>query len=376
MDMRPGGLRRRETEDLKNDDAYRRWLARTRATALEPPDSPSSAVSRRMYELGLVDHLANIMPPLTSKSTPDLPAYAEVGSMSTRDRTDTYYDILGEYEPVGLSGQDDGTVPRKPMMRYNLKALYSPCPTLTKEPVSEEMMRDPKLWPTMNASPSLQPSPSKRRRRSVSPPLAPRVVAMQAWKDPARPATAPVPAPISKQGPPPSLPTPTPLSPIQDFCANTGGAGFDPMTTVHGSPSVSSLSVNTAAANANVASINPASPNPSSPSQMRSSSPPLPAPDNNDSLTWHATEITGHLIDLDDPDDDGTGINGVGFRPTKQEEEMRRLKRKRQIEAWKKREEKEGRAFRWRRRAEKGLDLVGEGGGLGDGGRKVRFAVA
>ena len=31
-------------------------------------------------------------------------------------------------------------------------------------------------------------------------------------------------------------------------------------------------------------------------------------------LTWHDDEITGH--DPSDPDDDGEGINGIGFKPT------------------------------------------------------------
>lgn len=91
------------------------------------------------------------------------------------------------------------------------------------------------------------------------------------------------------------------------------------------------------------------------------------------SLTWHDFEITGQELDLTSPDDDGEGINGVGFRPTPAMAWARSQKRKLQIEGWKNREAREARQRRIERR---------RGGGSGDGGlggeerRVVRFAEA
>ncbi|KAL6703476.1 hypothetical protein ACN47E_009650 [Coniothyrium glycines] len=79
--------------------------------------------------------------------------------------------------------------------------------------------------------------------------------------------------------------------------------------------------------------------------QTRSSSPPLSA------LTWKDSEITGHLADPSiDPDDDGTGINGIGFRPTPALAYARSQKRRQQINEWKARETREARAKRSERR--------------------------
>lgn len=65
-------------------------------------------------------------------------------------------------------------------------------------------------------------------------------------------------------------------------------------------------------------------------------------------LTWQEDEIT--VYDPDDKDDDGTGINGVGFRPTPAIAHARSLKRKQQITEYRKREESEARARRTQRR--------------------------
>lgn len=70
-----------------------------------------------------------------------------------------------------------------------------------------------------------------------------------------------------------------------------------------------------------------------------------PMPDQ-ESQFWSLSEITGH--DPDDPDDDGTGINGVGFKPTAAMAAVRSSKRKQQVESWRKREAEDAR----RRRAE------------------------
>jgi hypothetical protein len=68
------------------------------------------------------------------------------------------------------------------------------------------------------------------------------------------------------------------------------------------------------------------------------------------SLTWQDSEITGHL--LLDPDDDGEGINGIGFRPTPAMAFERSERRKRQVSEWRSRQaqdERERRAERRRR---------------------------
>ncbi|KAK4203439.1 hypothetical protein QBC40DRAFT_274770 [Triangularia verruculosa] len=66
------------------------------------------------------------------------------------------------------------------------------------------------------------------------------------------------------------------------------------------------------------------------------------------SLTWHDDEIT--IYDPDDSDDDGTGINGIGFKPTAAVAYARTVKRKQQMAEYRKREEREARARRSQRR--------------------------
>lgn len=79
-------------------------------------------------------------------------------------------------------------------------------------------------------------------------------------------------------------------------------------------------------------------------SHNRSPSPPL-------SLTWQDSEITGHLVNpATDPDDDGTGLNGIGFRPTPAMAYARSQKRRQQLNEWKARETREARAKRQERR--------------------------
>lgn len=79
--------------------------------------------------------------------------------------------------------------------------------------------------------------------------------------------------------------------------------------------------------------------------RKKSPSPPL------STLTWHDSEITGHLVDPSkDPDDDGTGLNGIGFRPTPALAYVRAQKRRQQILDWKAREAREARAKRSERR--------------------------
>ncbi|KAF1928833.1 uncharacterized protein M421DRAFT_140795 [Didymella exigua CBS 183.55] len=68
-------------------------------------------------------------------------------------------------------------------------------------------------------------------------------------------------------------------------------------------------------------------------------------------LTWQDDEITGHLTGpANDPDDDGTGLNGIGFKPTPAIAYQRAQRRKQQLQDWKARETREARAKRSQRR--------------------------
>ncbi len=67
------------------------------------------------------------------------------------------------------------------------------------------------------------------------------------------------------------------------------------------------------------------------------------------SLTWQEDEIT--VYDPNDADDDGTGINGIGFKPTPAIAHARALKRRQQLVEYRKREEREARAWRSLHRA-------------------------
>ncbi|KAK5113549.1 hypothetical protein LTR62_003418 [Meristemomyces frigidus] len=68
-------------------------------------------------------------------------------------------------------------------------------------------------------------------------------------------------------------------------------------------------------------------------------------------------------------EDDGEGINGIGFRPTPALAFLRRQKRKQQVSEWKAREGKEARERRMERR--RGAER-GSGGGAGNGERNGR----
>ncbi|KAK1715029.1 uncharacterized protein BDZ83DRAFT_588343 [Colletotrichum acutatum] len=90
-------------------------------------------------------------------------------------------------------------------------------------------------------------------------------------------------------------------------------------------------------------------------------------------LTWKEEEIT--IYDPEDKDDDGTGINGVGFMPTAAMAYARTQKRRLQLAEYKKREESEARARRSQRRRGSGAGLPSKpsAGGTSGGVRKVRF---
>ncbi|KAK1066370.1 hypothetical protein LTR74_007257 [Friedmanniomyces endolithicus] len=103
-------------------------------------------------------------------------------------------------------------------------------------------------------------------------------------------------------------------------------------------------------------------------------SPPTPDPSPT-AQTWHPSEITGQTLDPTTPDDDGEGINGIGFRPTPAIAYARSQRRKQQVSAWKAREAGEARQRRVeRRRGGSGSGCVGEvKGGNGGVRRCVRF---
>jgi len=90
-------------------------------------------------------------------------------------------------------------------------------------------------------------------------------------------------------------------------------------------------------------------------------------------LTWHDDEITGH--NPNDPDDDGEGINGIGFRPTAAEAYARAQKRRQQMTEYRNREAKEARARRSELRKVRGS--VGKGSTSSreeqETARRVRF---
>ncbi|KAI9731421.1 MAG: hypothetical protein M1818_007811 [Claussenomyces sp. TS43310] len=89
-------------------------------------------------------------------------------------------------------------------------------------------------------------------------------------------------------------------------------------------------------------------------------------------LTWHDDEITGH--DPDDPDDDGEGINGIGFKPTAAQAEARSQRRKQQLADYRSRESKEARSRRNERR--RGSPVTNRNTTIVDAetARRVRFS--
>lgn len=105
----------------------------------------------------------------------------------------------------------------------------------------------------------------------------------------------------------------------------------------------------------------------------RQNPPSEPDPDDNLRLfTWQDDEITGH--EMNDPDDDGEGINGIGFIPTPAMARARTEKRRQQIQEYKSREANEARRIRSERRRAAGLKKP-DSGNEGES-RKVRFAEA
>jgi len=94
-------------------------------------------------------------------------------------------------------------------------------------------------------------------------------------------------------------------------------------------------------------------------------------------LTWRDDEITGHELDPGG-DDDGEGINGIGFRPTPAMAFMRQQRRRQQVNEWKAREARDARQRRIERRRRKGSEEEGPVAAVRKvgTGRVVRFADA
>ncbi|KAH9205617.1 hypothetical protein DL95DRAFT_317272 [Leptodontidium sp. 2 PMI_412] len=90
------------------------------------------------------------------------------------------------------------------------------------------------------------------------------------------------------------------------------------------------------------------------------------------SLTWHDDEITGH--DPTDPDDDGEGINGIGFKPTPAEAYARTQKRRQQMAEYRNREAREARKMRSERR--RGSEMSKANKEEQETARRVRFMEA
>lgn len=105
--------------------------------------------------------------------------------------------------------------------------------------------------------------------------------------------------------------------------------------------------------------------------KRRSKSPPLRSNSEDNPLTWSDSEITGHLGT--DPNDDGYGINGLGFKPTPAVAWARSERRKRQIAEWKNREASEARLARRERRGIGGESKEGHQETMNPSHKKVKF---
>ena len=82
--------------------------------------------------------------------------------------------------------------------------------------------------------------------------------------------------------------------------------------------------------------------------QTHRRSPPLDGNPEDNPMTWHESEITGH--NPSDPNDDGYGVNGIGYKPTPAQAWARSQRRKQQLAEYKSREAKEARQRRSERR--------------------------
>ncbi|KAK2808384.1 hypothetical protein FQN50_004769 [Emmonsiellopsis sp. PD_5] len=126
----------------------------------------------------------------------------------------------------------------------------------------------------------------------------------------------------------------------------------------------------------------PAEPSPGSHREPKSSprgkpnsrrkSPPLASDASENPLTWHDSEITGYAPT--DPNDDGYGLDGIGFKPTAAVAWERSQRRQKQVAEWKSRESKEARERRKSRRD--GLLPEDEAEGSNRSRKKVKFDIS
>lgn len=86
------------------------------------------------------------------------------------------------------------------------------------------------------------------------------------------------------------------------------------------------------------------------------------------SLTWKEEEIT--IYDPNDADDDGIGVNGLGFKPSATIAHSRQAKRRQQVAEYRKREENEARSRRNERRRGAANNIISP---KSQTPRKVRF---
>lgn len=92
--------------------------------------------------------------------------------------------------------------------------------------------------------------------------------------------------------------------------------------------------------------------------RLHSRSPPLDGNPEDNPMTWHESEITGQ--NPTDPNDDGYGINGIGFKPTPAIAWARSQKRKQQVADYRNREAREARQRRSDRRRGGSAELFAE----------------
>jgi hypothetical protein len=105
--------------------------------------------------------------------------------------------------------------------------------------------------------------------------------------------------------------------------------------------------------------------------RAHSRSPPLNGDAEDNPMTWHESEITGHHPT--DPTDDGYGINGIGFKPTPAIAWARSQKRNQQLEDYRNREAREARQRRSERRAGSAETSVENAAKVKKRNVKVRF---
>jgi len=176
-----------------------------------------------------------------------------------------------------------------------------------------------------------QPSPKRKRDHALPPPAPLLTTAL-----------------VLRPAPPRSSPASTGHG---DSCRqlhdmDPGGAALaPPRPAPHKKPKLddSGPALDTAVDAAAVHTVTLCDAQPRAPNKPRSPPPSL--------LAWKDGEMAGSVAGpATDPDDDGTGLNGIGFKPTPAMAYARSQKRRQQLSEWKRRETREARAKRSQRR--------------------------